>query len=117
MNQLEPQKVLRCLAEGLDPISLHPLSDESPLQKPYLIRVFYAAADALTKVQAREAKRSTLPKNAGRAWTALEDEELEQSFTAGTSLKLLAAEHLRTVAAIRARLIKLGKISEFDEVE
>ena len=116
MHQLEPQKVMRCLSEGVDPVSLAPISEESPLQKPYLIRVFYAAADALERAQANDAQRSTLPKNAGRSWTALEDEELGTSFTAGTSIKLLAAEHQRTIAAIRARLIKLGKISEFEDV-
>ena len=116
MNNLEPQKVMRCLAEGIDPLSMDPLPEESPLQRPYLIRVFYAAAEALHRVQANEARRSSLPKNAGRGWTPLEDEQLAANFIAGTSLKLLAAEHERTPAAIRARLIKLGKISEFDEV-
>ena len=115
MNQLEPQKVMRCLAEGVDPISLNPISDDSPLQKPYLIRVFYAAAEALDKAQSYRERRANLPRNAGRGWTALEDDELAAAFTAGTSIKLLAGEHQRTVASIRARLIKLGKISEFDE--
>ena len=116
MNQLEPQKVMRCLAEGVDPISLSPLSEDSPLQKPYLIRVFYAAADALSRTRASDARKSTLPKNAGRSWTPLEDQELASSFSAGTSIKLLASEHERSSAAIRARLIKMGKISEFDEI-
>lgn len=116
MNQLEPQNVMRCLAEGVDPISLDPLSEDSPLQKPYLIRVFYAAADALGRVRASEVRKSRLPKNAGRSWTPFEDEELGISFSSGTSIKLLAAEHQRSTAAIRARLIKLGEISEFDEL-
>lgn len=116
MNQLEPQNVMRYLAEGIDPISLNPLSEDSPLQKPYLIRVFYAAADALVRIRAYESRKSRLPKNAGRSWTPFEDEQLSASFSAGTTIKVLSSEHERTSAAIRARLIKLGKISEFDEI-
>jgi len=116
MNQLEPQKVMRCLAEGVDPITFFPLAEESPLQKPYLIRVFFAAADALERSNSYAARKSKLPKNAGRPWTSLEDEELSSEFTKGTTIKLLASEHERSNAAVRARLIKLGKISEFDEI-
>ena len=109
MNNLEPQQILRFLAEGIDPISMNPLPEESPLQKPYLIRAFYAAHAALDLLAARAKRKSSLPGNTGKSWSALEDEMLLAAYEAGTSLKLLAADHQRSSHAVRLRLAKLGK--------
>jgi TolA-binding protein len=46
--------------------------------------------------------------NAGKRWSAKEEEELIRAFEAGVSLRQLANRHQRSEAAIRARLYKLG---------
>ncbi len=56
------------------------------------------------------------PPNTGKGWSASEEESLLSSLAKGTSMKLIASEHQRSKTAIRARLIKLCKISEFDEL-
>jgi hypothetical protein len=61
MNQNEPHKIIRCLAEGVDPITLDPLPLDSPLQQPYLIRAFSAASSALDSAKERELRRLSLP--------------------------------------------------------
>jgi len=117
MHSIEPQTILRSLAEGVDPLTLAPLPEDSPLQRPYLIRAFFAASSALDQVSARIRKKSQLPVNAGKSWSALEDEELAAAFDRGTTTKLLAADHKRSRQAIRVRLIKMGKISEFEDLD
>ena len=49
---------------------------------------------------------------AGKGWATDEDEQLAQAFDAGTAIQVLAATHERSRGAIRARLMKLGKISD-----
>lgn len=52
------------------------------------------------------------PANAGKAWTAEEDQLLCQAFDSGIAVKELAVKHSRSAAALNARLFKLGKITD-----
>jgi hypothetical protein len=117
MQTIEPRQILFSLAQGVDPVTMAPLPEDSPLQRPYLIRAFYAAASALEESTRRLKRKSNLPANTGKPWSKEEDLQLSDSFDSGTSIKMLAAEHQRSCQAIRSRLIRLGKASDFDEFE
>ena len=49
---------------------------------------------------------------AGLSWTAEEDDQLILSFDAGVSISELSSGHSRTWGAIKARLIKFGRITD-----
>ena len=50
------------------------------------------------------------PANAGKPWEHTEDDQLKAEFDNGLPIKELAQKHQRTLLAIEARLIKLGKL-------
>jgi hypothetical protein len=52
-----------------------------------------------------------LPVNAGRPWREDEDRALLARFDAGYSLADMVAEHRRTTGAIRARLVRYGRLN------
>ena len=50
------------------------------------------------------------PANAGKPWEHTEDDQLKAEFDNRLPIKELAQKHQRTLLAIEARLIKLGKL-------
>ncbi|MBL8472841.1 MAG: hypothetical protein KF778_19330 [Rhodocyclaceae bacterium] len=108
-------KILSALAAGVDPFSGAEFPRDSTLQHPDVVRALYIAVmalqghapDAGRKAAARNPDQ---PGNAGAAWTEAEDLRLCEAFDAGKTEKELAALHERTLGAIRARLIRLGKL-------
>jgi hypothetical protein len=83
---------------------------DSPYQNPQVIRALFSALTALEgKREYRQSKRN-LPENAGKPWDPSEDELLCKRFDVGLSVGEMAREHKRTEGAIRARLVRLGKI-------
>ncbi|HVB47464.1 MAG TPA: hypothetical protein VNF69_03645 [Burkholderiales bacterium] len=88
MNASEAQGIVRSLARGVDPVT----GDAFPAQSAY--------------------QRAQLPPNTGVAWTEEEeDRRLLAAFEAGRALGEVAAEHQRTQGAIRARLVKYGRLA------
>lgn len=79
---------------------------DSPYQKPQVIHALFLA---LRTLEGKQRKRNS-PENAGKPWRASEDELLCMRFDAGASISEIAREHRRTEDAIRARLVRLGKI-------
>jgi len=53
--------------------------------------------------------------NRGEAWSDDEDAELKQSYSAGLSIKRIAANHKRSEGAICSRLKKYGLLSDEDK--
>ena len=78
-------EILRALADGLDPFTGEVLDDGSPLQNPECIRALFAAIETL---EGRSSDLST-----------------------GWNVADLAKHHQRTRGAVRARLVRLGKIN------
>ena len=56
-------------------------------------------------------RKAQLPAKTGEPWTEEEDRKLLASFDAGRALQELAAAHERTMGAVRARLLKYGRIN------
>ena len=101
-------EVVRTLAEGIDPVSGEVLGPEDPCQHPRVIRALYAAGGALERELVRRRRRSRLPDNAGNPWSPEEDLLLERGLAEGRTVAELAKGHMRTTAAIEARLARLG---------
>jgi hypothetical protein len=107
---------LRAWADGVDPRSGEPLPPDHPAQRPDTLRVVYATL-ALLEVERTGGAAAPAPRalglaarNAGRPWSAADDEMLAVAFDAGATIPALAVQMERTRGGITARLVKLGKI-------
>jgi hypothetical protein len=104
MEDIKAAEILKSLAAGDN------AADAAILQSPDVVRALFLAAESL-EARARGVRRnSRLPRNAGRTWTAEEDERLLAGFDGGTTVEALAAAHERTRAGIEARLVKHGRL-------
>jgi hypothetical protein len=111
MDDLEAAATLKSLATGLDPGTGAPLAAAlASLATPDVVRALYLAADSLEARQRLVRRQSSLPRNAGKPWSADEDERLLTAFDAGAGVDSLVAAHERTRAGIEARLVKHGRL-------
>lgn len=111
MNAAEALAVVRSLANGVDPESGEVFPPESPYQRPQTVRALYVAASALEQLERTERRKAQLPQKTGEPWTEDEDRKLLAAFDAGRALQELGAAHERTPAAVRARLVKYGRLA------
>lgn len=111
MNSARAHTLLQALVEGNDPITGEPLPPKSALHHGDVLRALVKAVDVLKRDAAREARRSTLPKNVGRSWSQTEEAELARRFHAKESIDAIATHHGRTPHAIESRLEQLGLIT------
>lgn len=111
MDQAQALVVVRSLANGVDPESGEVFPPESPYQRPQVVRALYEAATALERIERFDRRRSQMPAKTGEPWTEDEDRRLLAAFDAGRALQELAAAHERTMGAVRARLLKYGRIN------
>ena len=114
MDDSKAAATLRALAAGVDPASASPFTDCQVLQSPDVVRALELAADALEMRTRQQRRQSNLPRNAGKPWTADEDERLLAGFDGGATMEQLSAQHERTRAGIEARLVKHGRL-ELDQ--
>jgi uncharacterized protein (UPF0254 family) len=112
MSPNEAKSIIEALANGVDPETGEVLSAQSVFNNPLVIRALFIATKALDSLAKREQREKTLPDNAGKAWSEIEDSELLSAFDVGRSIKDIAAKHGRTEGAISARLIRLGRIKK-----
>lgn len=105
-------EIIRTLAEGIDPSTGEEYPSTSPYQNPQTIRALSLAISALEREQNRLRRQRDLPANAGRPWSEDEVENLLKSFDTGKTIEELSTIHCRTTGAIRARLIRMGRILE-----
>jgi hypothetical protein len=111
MEQAQALAVVRSLANGVDPESGEVFPPESAYQRPLVVRALYEAAAALERMERFERRKAQMPAKTGEAWTEDEDRKLLSGFDAGRALQELAAAHERTMGAVRARLLKYGRIN------
>ena len=96
----------------MDPFTGEIFPDDSPYQKPQVIRALFLALSVMEGVPKGRKVKRVLPENAGKPWEQAEDELLSTEFDAGTPVDEIARRHKRTEGAIRARLVRIGKITE-----
>jgi hypothetical protein len=111
MDATQALAVVRSLANGVDPESGEVFPVESTYQRPQVVRALYEAATALERIERFDRRRSQMPPKTGEPWTEEEDRKLLAVFDAGRSLQELAVAHERTMGAVRARLLKYGRIN------
>lgn len=99
---------IRALADGLNPTTREALGANDACRQPQSIKALNRALGALLAQQDRE-KRN--PANGGRAWSHAEDKQVCDEVGQGQDINDIAKAHNRTVPAIAARLVKLGKIA------
>ena len=110
MDDIKAAEILKSLAAGMDPTLGQPLTSIAPLQSPDVVRALFLAADSLEMRLRQTRRQSALPRNAGKPWSAEEDERLLAGFDTGTKVDELATTHERTRAGIEARLVKQGRL-------
>ena len=111
MDIAQALAVIRSLANGVDPESGEVFPPESAYQRPQVVRALYEAAKALERTARFERRRAQMPAKTGEPWSEAEDRKLLAAFDAGRALQELAAAHERTMGAVRARLLKYGRIN------
>lgn len=111
MNDQQALKIVSALANGLDPTNNEPMELPPVLQELDVIRALYVALRALesTSRSKTRASRRSMPANAGKPWSDVEDRQLLERFDAGQTLAQLAQAHDRTPAGIQARLERHGR--------
>ncbi len=105
---MEREQVLRSLrawTSGTDPSSGEPLPLVHALRHSE-VHATLVAALALVEAAASRPR----PRNAGRAWSADDDQQLASLFDAGEPVARLAERLERTRGSITARLARLGRI-------
>jgi hypothetical protein len=117
MEREHTLRILNALAGGVHPATGEQFPADSPYQHPDTVRALVEAVRAVeggrapAPAAAVERKPATPPESgAGSRWTTEEEERLAAAFDSGNTVGDLARMHNRTLAAIEARLLKLGKI-------
>jgi hypothetical protein len=111
MDQRQALAIVRSLANGVDPETGEVFPATSAYQRPNTVRALYEAAAALEKQERFNRRRLTMPPKTGEPWSEDEDRKLLAGFDSGRALQELAASHERTMGAVRARLLKYGRIN------
>ncbi|MGH8261296.1 MAG: hypothetical protein ACREUG_16570 [Steroidobacteraceae bacterium] len=111
MESLDARQTLQALVQGFDPVSGAELPAGTVVQQAEVIRALLAGIAALEAEAERTRRRAQLPQNVGRPWTEAEEARLAAEFRAGDPLPGIAAQHNRTLAAIEARLERLGLLA------
>jgi len=101
-------KIVRALANGKNPQTEEMLEAGSVCRQPLTVKALNRAISALVDAQARQSSR---PINAFRAWTRAEDAQVCEELRQGKDFHEIAKAHNRTVPSIVARLVKLGEIA------
>ena len=111
MDVAEAIRIIKALADGVDPFTSEAFPADSPYQQADTVRALYLALEALDQLDKTISKENRLPDNAGKPWQAQEDEDLIIAFDDGVTIQELARRHQRTVGSIKSRLVKLGKLT------
>ena len=102
MDIVRARKIIRSLAEGVDPTTGEVLPKENVYNQPEVIRAMYTILEATAPNQQNSLR------NAGKPWTEAEDNNLQEEFAEKMKIADIAKEHGRTYGAIESRLEHLG---------
>lgn len=98
MDIVHAKKIIRTLADGVDPTTGEVLPAESVYNSPDVIRALFVLLEQTNKVTTEDPLR-----NAGKPWTNIEDEKLRDEFLSKLKISDIAKEHGRTYSAIESR--------------
>ncbi len=106
----EALKIMRALADGVNPETGEVLAVDAVYQYLPVVRALHRSVRALEYVEERERSKKTQPANAGKSWSRAEDEQVCEELRRGIDFHQIAKTHNRTIGSIIARLVKLGRI-------
>ena len=111
MDQAQALAVVRSLANGVDPESGEVFTPEQRLSAAAGRAGAVRSGRGARAHRALRAASAQMPPKTGEPWSEDEDRKLLAAFDAGRALQELAAAHERTMGAVRARLLKYGRIN------
>ena len=102
---------IRTLTLGVNPITGEKFADNAPLFNPQTMQALNTAIKSLEGRPKRIPKIAhNRPRNQFSPWDTSEENLLVHNFDCGKTFEELAIQHGRTELAIRARLVRLGKL-------
>lgn len=113
MDLQRAKELLAGLASGIDPFTGEPLPEDSVCNKTEIVRAIHCVLTELTPKQSKPAKPR--PENTGKPWTAEDDLLLAKMYDAGSTRREMCDCFKRTPSSVAARLVRLGKIRDWDE--
>lgn len=113
MKNDEAREIIKCLADGIDPVTGEMFEEGSPYTHPQIIRALYTTLDIFNQQTIQMKRKKILPNNAGQSWTKEEDLALLNAYDNDVATKELAVLHERTEGAISSRLMRLGRLQKY----
>ena len=113
MDIQRAKELLAVLSDGVNPLTGELLPEDDSCNQVEIVRALNTVLRYLDNQPQRPSKPS--PDNAGKPWTAEDEEALSRMFEQGCTKKEICSYFKRSPGAIAARLVKLGKISERDQ--
>src|SRR5581483_177762 len=110
MEIVDALKIMRALADGVNPETGEVLQADSIYQNPQNVRALHRAVSAMEYAEERERNKKLLPQNAGRPWSREEEQQVCDELRNGINFQEIASMHNRSIGSIVARLVRLGKI-------
>ncbi len=111
MELTAAKATLKCLVEGVDPVTGYPIPKSMVLHHATVIRALLCAVAVLDADEARARRRARLPLNTGRPWRQADDARVLAAFHDGEPLLQIAAAHHRSLASVESRLERLGALA------
>jgi hypothetical protein len=111
MELAAAKATLKCLVEGVDPVTGYPLPKSLVLHHAVVMRALLCAVAVLDADEARRRRRARLPRNTGRPWRQADDAQVLAAFRSGAPLLQIAADHQRSLASVESRLERLGVLA------
>jgi hypothetical protein len=109
MEIQEALRIMRALADGVNPGTGEALKADTVFQNAPVVRAFHRAVGALEHLQQRERSRKTLPAKSGKSSSLAEDQQVCEELRRGVDFYQIAKTHNRSIGSIVARLVKLGR--------
>jgi hypothetical protein len=115
MELQSARQIIDTLAQGIHPVTGEAMPDDSPYNAPPVIRALFTVSQALD-APVKPPKSRALPPNAGKPWSAEDDQQLRDAFGRGAQVPQLAQDLGRSRWAVESRLVKLGQLVGRGEV-
>ncbi len=122
MDKIDYLPILEALANGCDPETGEVFPDNSPYNRPQIIRALYSATNDIktfkiksvqSKAQKQEANQAkNLPINHGLKWENEDRVKLSELFNADEDIKYIAEAVGRKASSVLAELAKQALLSE-----
>jgi hypothetical protein len=110
MEIQETLRIMRALADGVNPETGDCLVADAVYQYPPVVRALHQAVGALEIMEERLRNKKTSPAKTGKSWSLAEDQQVCEELRRGVDFHQIAKTHNRTIGSIIARLVKLGRI-------